>query len=268
MSVPGRLASYGLVLAAVFASAYAVGERLPGHEHSGAPAPAHPHGGTTMAPTGSADATLGLTSTVDGRTLVLTDHGPSSLRFRIERDGEPVTDFVDQHGATLHLLIVRRDLTGFQHVHPTMAADGTWSADDVDLSVPGVWRLVVESMLADADGTVELGTDIIVPGEMTAEAVPPPDDMVVVDGLMVMRDGLTFTVSPTTGVDRYLGQSAHLVAFREGDLAFVHLHPDNDVIGDYRFSTPLPGPGTYRLFLQFTRDGDVVTVPFTEVVQP
>ncbi len=27
----------------------------------------------------------------------------------------------------MHLIVVRRDTTGFQHVHPEMAADGTWS---------------------------------------------------------------------------------------------------------------------------------------------
>ena len=27
----------------------------------------------------------------------------------------------------LHLILVRRDLTGYQHLHPAMAADGTWS---------------------------------------------------------------------------------------------------------------------------------------------
>jgi hypothetical protein len=33
------------------------------------------------------------------------------------------------------------------------------------------------------------------------------------------------------------------------------------------FGSALPEAGTYRLFLQFGHDGDVVTVPFT-VTQP
>ena len=32
-----------------------------------------------------------------------------------------------EHEKQLHLIVVRRDLTGFQHVHPTLAADGTWT---------------------------------------------------------------------------------------------------------------------------------------------
>ena len=27
----------------------------------------------------------------------------------------------------MHLIVVRRDLSGFQHVHPDLAADGTWT---------------------------------------------------------------------------------------------------------------------------------------------
>jgi hypothetical protein len=273
-SVGSRLGSYALVLVGLFGTAYAVGERLPGHSHSHS----HTHGsmvgmgeGVASSGTGSADA-LGLSQVVAGYRLVVDDHSETSLAFHLERDGARVTDFTEQHAALLHLLLVRHDLTGYQHLHPELAPDGTWTTA-VDLSTPGVWRMVADSSPADADGAIlVLGTDIVVPGDMTTEPLPPAQAMVETDGLMVMRDGLNFTAtlpdgSPAPGLDRYLGQSAHLVAFREGDLAYLHLHPDNDVMGDYRFSTPLPGPGTYRLFLQFTHDGAVVTVPFT-VVQP
>ena len=272
--VGSRLGSYALVLVGLFGTAYAVGERLPGHTHT------HTH--TSMVGTGMGDGvsssgqvsadTLGLSQVVAGYRLVVGSHTDTALTFHLERNGRRVTDFTEQHAAMLHLLLVRHDLTGYQHLHPTMAPDGTWSAD-VDLSTPGVWRMVADSSPADADGSIlVLGTDIVVPGEMTDDPLPRAETMVEVDGVMVMRDGLDFTAtlpdgSPAPGLDRYLGQSAHLVAFRQGDLAYLHLHPDNDVVGDYRFSTPLPGPGTYRLFLQFTNDGQVVTVPFT-VVQP
>ncbi|MEX0847474.1 MAG: hypothetical protein WD023_06820 [Ilumatobacteraceae bacterium] len=270
-SVGSRLGSYGLVLVGLFGTAYAVGERLPGHSHSAATMVGMDMGSVGSSGAVSADA-LGLSQVLAGYRLVVDDHTDTSLTFHLERDGARLTDFAEEHGALLHLLLVRHDLTGYQHLHPTMAADGTWTVD-ADLSVPGVWRMVADSSPTDADGAIlVLGTDIVVPGAMTAESLPPVETMVDTDGLMVMRDGLNFTAtlpdgSPAPGLDRYLGQSAHLVAFREGDLAYQHLHPDNDVVGDYRFSTPLPGPGTYRLFLQFTNDGQVVTVPFT-VVQP
>ncbi len=40
-----RLGSFALILAGTFGTAYAIGERLPGHNHSPAPKPSHPHTG-------------------------------------------------------------------------------------------------------------------------------------------------------------------------------------------------------------------------------
>ena len=45
--------------------------------------------------------------------------GPQPLAFTvIGPDGQPVTAYDEQHERDLHLIVVRRDLTGFQHVHP------------------------------------------------------------------------------------------------------------------------------------------------------
>jgi hypothetical protein len=59
--------------------------------------------------------------------------------------------------------------------------------------------------------------------------------------------------------------AAHLIAVREGDLAYVHLHPAMEMKGMFMFGSKLPQPGTYRVFLQFGLRGEVVTVPFTAV---
>ena len=49
-----------------------------------------------------------------------------ALRFRIvDADGRTVRDFDVEHTKRMHLIVVRRDLTGFQHLHPAQAADGT-----------------------------------------------------------------------------------------------------------------------------------------------
>jgi hypothetical protein len=57
------------------------------------------------------------------------------------------------------------------------------------------------------------------------------------------------------------------VALREGDLAFLHVHPEeSDEPATIRFGATLPSPGRYRLFLQFKHDGAVRTVAHTLVV--
>jgi hypothetical protein len=79
-------------------------------------------------------------------------------------------------------------------------------------------------------------------------------------------------------VEPYLGAGGHLVALREGDLAFLHVHPadhghertgtkaaatHDDAIG---FAATFPTAGRYRLFLQFKHEGRVETVAFTKEV--
>ena len=47
-------------------------------------------------------------------------------------DGQAITDYDVEHTKRMHLIVVRRDLTGFQHLHPTMSENGTglnpWNA--------------------------------------------------------------------------------------------------------------------------------------------
>jgi hypothetical protein len=268
-SVRSRLFSFGLVLVGLFGTAYAVGERLPGHEHTGAGG--HVHGGSGdqhgAGRTEREPASLGLLADDGVHRLVVDEVTSTSLRFTVTRSGQPVTELMEMHGAVLHLVLVRSDLSGFQHVHPQLDGD-RWSVDGLDLQ-PGTWRMVVDAVATDGTPFV-LGTMIDRPGEVTPLPLPPTDDMVDVtvgsQTLMVMRNGTSFTVSPTDQLASYLGAPAHLVAIRAGDLAYAHLHPSDDVFGDYRFDGSLPGTGTYRLFLQFghrSAPGDAVTAPFT-----
>ena len=75
------------------------------------------------------------------RTISFVIDGPA---------GKPVTEYDVEHEKELHLIAVRRDFNGFQHVHPMRAEDGTWTAE-LDL-VPGV-------MAAGDAGTYHLYLD-------------------------------------------------------------------------------------------------------------
>jgi hypothetical protein len=305
-----RLGVYALVLAAAFGGAYALGNVTGGDADAGTDG-GHDHGvdsgaGGTIDQTdhgdhgsgdhGSGDhgegstgtgadlATSGLSSSVDGYRIVLVDQQPDRVAFRIDDPaGRPVTAVDEVHGADLHLLAVQRDLSDFQHVHPTVGSDGVWRVD-VDLAAPGAWRLVAEVQPSATGTPIALGIDVLVPGATEVEPLPKavpigetsmlhlgdgqPDlgDGQPAQGAMVHRTGLEFEVTPTDGLEPYLGQSAHLVAIRAGDLAVTHLHPLDDDLGTYRFADTLPGPGTYRLYLQIQRDGTVLTFPFTIAV--
>ena len=80
----------------------------------------------------------------------------------------------------------------------------------------------------------------------------------------VTRDGDPVELAP------YLGAGGHLVALRDGDLAFLHVHPVTDEAPQpgrpIEFATRFPDPGGYRLFLQFKSGGQVHTAAFTQEV--
>jgi hypothetical protein len=164
----------------------------------------------------------------------------------------------------MHFIVVRRDMTRFQHLHPTQRADGSWSIP-VTLAEPGSYRVFADFSV---DGTPRtLASDVTVDGAARSRPLPAETDTVVVDGLRVHRTAdLGFSVTRggrRVAVEDYLGAKGHLVALRQGDHAFLHVHPDENRL---KFMAEFPAPGTYRLFLQFQTGGRVHTAAFTEDV--
>jgi hypothetical protein len=108
--------------------------------------------------------------------------------FRIlDQDGRPVTSFVTEHERKMHLIVVRRDLSGFQHLHPTMAADGTWTSG-LRLPDAGVWRVFAD--FATEEGSATLGVDLFAAGRFDPAELPEPATTATADGYQV-------TVEPT-----------------------------------------------------------------------
>ena len=121
-----------------------------------------------------------------------------------------------------------------------------------------------------------LADDLSVDGSLRSRPLPAPTGAVEVDGLRVALAGgapgparnrrwlhVTRAGKPVA-VAEYLGAKGHLVALRQGDLAFLHVHPDENRL---KFMAAFPTAGTYRLFLQFkTADGRLHTAAFTQEV--
>ncbi|MGC4762457.1 hypothetical protein ACLQ20_06330 [Micromonospora sp. DT46] len=255
---------------------------LTGHSHPPGTG-AHEHGVDQAA----AAQAAGLSVSSAGYTLTplaatFTAGRAGELRFLV-RDAQrrPVTRFAVVHEKPMHLIVVRRDLTGYQHLHPTMAADGTWSVP-LTLPQPGVWRAYADFTALADDGrqtAVTLGADLTAPGGYLPRPLPAPASSATVDGFTVSHQGtpqagvtvpLTFRVDSAGGrpeLERYLGAYGHLVALREGDLGYLHVHPEpQPVDGAVTFWVTTPDPGRYRLYLDFQVAGVVHTAEFTLTV--
>jgi len=313
--VAAKLAGFAAVLALVFGGALALGaaagpvvgvaaqedpavgapsDAAGGHGETGAhdmtgdERAADPaQGGHADHASGATPVAKGLAVSQDGYTLApVTTNLPAGVeqafRFVVAGpDGRPVTEYTEEHDKDLHLIVVRRDLSGFQHVHPTMAPDGTWS---IPLTLPaaGDYRAFADFVPAGGEG-LTLGVDLRAAGDYAPAPLPAPSRTAEVAGYTVelagdLRPGeasdLTLSVSrdgePVTDLDPYLGAYGHLVALRDGDLAYLHVHPHGEP-GDgtttagpaIDFTAEVPSAGTYRLYLDFSHGGVVRTAAFT-----
>ncbi|GAA1847503.1 hypothetical protein [Asanoa iriomotensis] len=260
----------------------------PNANHAHAPGTAqHDHGSSGM--TAMAGAELGgLSLSGSGYTLVpaateFTAGKTADFRFTVQGpDRQPVKQFAVVHEKQLHLIVARRDLSGYQHLHPTMAADGTWSIP-LTLGAVGMWRAFADFTLVDGAGAqiaATLGTDLVVAGDYRPVALPAPAREASTAGFTVTYEGtptvgatqpLQFRVfrdgNPVTDLEPYLGAYGHLVVLRQGDLGYLHVHPDEQrVPGTVKFWVAAPSPGNYRGFFDFQVAGTVHTAEFTLTV--
>ncbi|MBO3737706.1 hypothetical protein [Actinoplanes flavus] len=290
MNTAIKLGGFGIALAAVFTAALGLGSLFP----AAAPTtPAAHDGGHTGTPpeqnTPAAVLPAGLQISQDGYRLTpltssLSTGAPQPFRFQITGPGgRLVTDYTTSHDKDLHLIVVRRDLSGFQHVHPELGSDGTWSIP-LAVAAAGQYRVFADFQPAGHDG-LTLGADVPAAGDYQPAPLPATARTATVDGYTVTLTGdltpgasskLTLSVSkdgePVTDLQSYLGAYGHLVALRDGDLAYLHVHPDG-APGDGRttpgpdvaFHAEVPSTGAYRLYLDFQHDGKVRTAEFTAV---
>jgi hypothetical protein len=297
MGTGTRLAGFALGLAVLFGVAYSVGAAVgnplgdsgssgghpgSGHQHgSGAEdGGGHQHGGAAGA--GGMDHPIGgLAIAENGYRLSRVSPDPvvgrpAELAFQvIGPAGRPVTSFVNTHDKPLHLIVARRDLSGFQHLHPAMDAGGTWRVPLV-LGAAGDYRVFADFVPDNRLDTLVLGMDLAVPGDYRPAPPPSPAADAAADGygVRMTRDGdlarfsITRNGAPVTDLQPYLGAYGHLVALRQGDLGYLHVHPEggpglSPPGPEITFGAALPPGGTYRLYLQFAHQGGVHTAEFT-----
>jgi hypothetical protein len=274
-----RLALFVAALAAIGGVAALAGAATGSKPNTGVDSHDGAMGMAAMSPAAQARAN-GLASSTAGYAFVPVQttlaRGENVFRFRIlDASGAAVRLYDVDGGVRLHLIVVRRDFVAYQHVHPRLGRDGTWSVP-LRLEAPGAYRAYADFDIA-GNKTV-LGYDLFVPGGFSPAPLPPVATHARVDGYEValahdtLHAGkeaeLHFVVSregrPVRSFETYVGHRGHLVALRAGDLAYSHVHPEpTGRPGEIVFHTQLATAGTYRVFLQFKRGGVVHTAPFT-----
>ena len=294
MKAPLKIGIYAAVLAAIFGVSYvAAGALIPdavaadwsARASESATEHGEEHGDDTVDEVG-APAVPGLSSEQQGYQLreLVAPAGmgePGVLSFRLTGpDGSGVTDYEVAHEKELHLIVVRTDGAQFRHVHPTDDGDGRWSIP-WQWDTGGSYRVFADFVPTRLDAGITLTTAVTVSGDVSprpavSDSIDEVGDFTVrLTGTLVSgeQSALTFDVArdgrPVTTLEPYLGAFGHLVALREGDLAYLHVHPVGEP-GDgvtaagpqVRFFAQTPTEGSYLLYLDFQVDGQVHTAEF------
>src|SRR4051812_13132984 len=97
--------------------------------------------------------------------------GVSTWHFMVtDCDGNAIRSFERDQTKLLHLIVSRSDLTGYQHLHPTLGRDGVWSVD-IEFAKPGRYRAIAD--FPPGGKRYVLGTPLVAPGIATDTPLPP-----------------------------------------------------------------------------------------------
>ena len=190
-----------------------------------------------------------------------------------------MTEFDELHERRMHLIVVRRDGGGFQHLHPEIDEAGTWTTA-IELPEAGVYRAFADFSVDGEQHT--LASDLFVSGgEFEARPFPAPAPVAATGGYEVRlarrRAGCRRVLDP--GLRRQQGRGGgrrpRPLPRRQGPPGGAARgrprlppRPSRGAGGEaapdeIAFGATFPTAGRYRLYLQFKHEGAVRTAEFT-----
>ena len=191
----------------------------------------------------------------------------------------PVTKFQIVHERLFHLFVVSQDMKFFVHDHPIFEKDGVFHYD-LALPTPGMYRilgdfypdgatpqLIAKTVLVagKAPAPITLTRDYSTKdaGNMQVELVTDPPQPIAHTKTMMF-----FKVKPGDGLEKYLGAWGHMLAASDDLIDLIHTHPFlADGGPEIQFNMIFPRARTYRVWVQFQRQGVVNTAYFDVPVE-
>ncbi|MEH7502624.1 hypothetical protein V7152_11505 [Neobacillus drentensis] len=197
------------------------------------------------------------------------------------KKGQPIKDFEVEHEKLMHLIVVSKDLSHFDHIHPDYKGNGLFTVTP-NFPSGGEYKLyadfvpigaskTVKSELVTIEGNKAKNTPLTEDEELT-KVVDGKEVTLKLDHLMTGMDlTMTFTIKdaktkqPINNLQQYLGAVGHVVAISGDTESYLHVHPmEEKATGpNAKFMTSFPKSGLYKIWGQFQQDGKVFTIPFT-----
>jgi rRNA maturation protein Nop10 len=192
----------------------------------------------------------------------------ATFMFRVFHpgSGELIRKFEVVHERRYHLFVISQDMEHFEHIHPELQPDGTWSID-VTLPKAGYYKVLSDFMpsggasqfisrpLVTAGYSGDLANDSakLTPDTVSRKSVDDVTASLSYDPAVFSTGQYghlnffltdTATGRPITDLQPYLGAFGHTLIMSEDMVDYVHSHPldilarDNDDGGPTQFMIP------------------------------
>lgn len=206
---------------------------------------------------------------------------PLQIDFRVidPKTRAPVTDFQIVHEKYFHLFAISSDLEFFAHQHPVPMPGGVFR-HRMTFPKPGHYKLIGD--FYPTGGTPQLGSKIVTTagyaGSIEESRPRPAIDIAPKQGTNLevtltmeperpiagKKTLLFFHLTPSDGLEHYLGAWAHMLIASADFVDSDHTHPSIANGGpDMQFNVFFPREAIYRVWVQVQRSGQVNTVAFT-----
>ncbi len=240
-----------------------------------------PHGSSAMKIDSGAELALSRI-VLDG---ISYQPGPIVFSFKLYSEkGQELTDndLKIEHEKKMHFLLVRDDMTQFQHLHPEYR-DGRWKVE-AKIVEKGLYQIYVD-IAPQNEKAVVLRAPISIGGatEFGVNPTPSSNNSAEDKGITAVlalsptpiRSNqeinliyfLTKNWKPVSKIDPYLAAYGHVVLIKHNSPDdFFHVHPVTETAptnGQVGFSATFPTAGRYTLYAQFKVAGLIKTFPIT-----
>lgn len=195
------------------------------------------------------------------------------------KQGKPIEAFDISHEKKLHLIVVSKDLTYFNHIHPEFKGQGKFEIA-TQFPAGGEYKLIADFIPTGGKQLTETKW-VKVEGNSKQNPITPDTELTkVVEGKEVtlafnqLKAGkelqMTFTIhdaqskKPITNLQPYLGAVGHVVILSADAEQYIHNHPIDELAKgpEATFATQFPQKGIYKIWGQFQHEDKVFTVPF------
>jgi hypothetical protein len=203
------------------------------------------------------------------------------IRLELKKnDGGRIDKFDINHEKQMHLMVISKDLSYFNHIHPEYEGSGVFEIKN-DFPAGGEYRLIADFKPSGGDAMTKMEW-VRIDGESVQPVPVVPDTSLVktVDGKRVKLTigelaankevSLKFSMTdektnqPITDLEPYLGAIGHVVVLSADGEQYVHVHAEEGqgTGPDAIFETEFPKSGIYKIWGQFQKDNQVFTVSY------